>query len=213
MDLYEALGVARDATAAEIHKAYRRASKKAHPDMPGGSEEKFALVKLAVDVLTDDKRRAHYDRTGEAQATAPDNAEANAMNIAFGAVGAVCASIDARGADYDEFDVLGDAKKRLGQEIAQIENNKRQSLRNIERTERLAARIHPKKGKTDRLSPLIHASLVRMRSEVAGMDQKIADYKLAVEILNDLEFSSEKPPKVEQARLRDDFGVFTFTGL
>ena len=209
MDLYEVLGVSRDATPAEIHKAYRAASKKAHPDMPDGSEEKFNLVKLAKDVLTDEKRRAHYDRTGDAKQTEPDNAEATAMNIAFGALGAVCAVIDARGAQYDDFDVLGDAKRRLGQEIAQIERNKRQSLTNIARTERLAAKIHPKKGKKDRLSPLIAASLVRMRGDVAGLDQRIGEHKMAMEILNDLEFSGAELAQADKPLLG---GMFNYGG-
>src|SRR6202041_864612 len=55
-----------------IRKAYRNRSKKAHPD-GGGSPEQFALVKLAVDTLSDDARRANYDKTGEAAPPEPDN--------------------------------------------------------------------------------------------------------------------------------------------
>jgi hypothetical protein len=63
MDLYEVLGVARDATPDQIKRAYRRKSKAAHPDTGGNTEEFRALV-LARDVLTDEEKRRTYDETG-----------------------------------------------------------------------------------------------------------------------------------------------------
>ena len=56
MDLYETLGVAKDATKDTIKKAFRAKAKKAHPDA-GGEPEKFHAIELAHRVLTDDKRR------------------------------------------------------------------------------------------------------------------------------------------------------------
>lgn len=64
MNHYETLGVARDATPEQIKAAYRKASKKAHPDK-GGSDEAMAAVNQAHDVLSDPERRKHYDRTGQ----------------------------------------------------------------------------------------------------------------------------------------------------
>lgn len=65
-DLYFALGVARDATKAQIRAAYRKLAKTCHPDLgAAGDPEKFRIISLANEVLTDDERRAHYDATGE----------------------------------------------------------------------------------------------------------------------------------------------------
>lgn len=62
--LYEALGVASDATAQQIRTAYRQLALKHHPDHnPGdrGAAARFREVCAAYDVLSDPKKRAAYD--------------------------------------------------------------------------------------------------------------------------------------------------------
>ncbi|MBY5162196.1 molecular chaperone DnaJ [Salsipaludibacter albus] len=63
-DLYEKLGVSRDASEAEIKKAYRARARSAHPDA-GGDEEEFKQVQHAYQVLSDAQARARYDRFGD----------------------------------------------------------------------------------------------------------------------------------------------------
>jgi molecular chaperone DnaJ len=59
-DYYKTLGVSESATDKEIKAAYRRLSKKHHPDS-GGDEEKFKDVSAAWDVLGDAAKRKEYD--------------------------------------------------------------------------------------------------------------------------------------------------------
>ncbi|RZS59048.1 molecular chaperone DnaJ [Microcella putealis] len=65
-DHYETLGVARDASADEIKKAYRRLARELHPDVnpSGEAAERFKQVTHAYDVLSDPNQRQQYDLGG-----------------------------------------------------------------------------------------------------------------------------------------------------
>jgi DnaJ-class molecular chaperone len=65
MSLYDDLGVDKSADRDTIKRAYRKKAHRHHPDRQGGDAEKFHAVQKAYDVLYDDARRAHYDRTGQ----------------------------------------------------------------------------------------------------------------------------------------------------
>lgn len=63
-DLYDILGVDKSATQDDIKKAYRKLSKKYHPDKNQGdkaAEEKFKEINDAYNTLGDEKKRAEYD--------------------------------------------------------------------------------------------------------------------------------------------------------
>jgi molecular chaperone DnaJ len=66
-DLYDLLGVARDADADAIKKAYRRLARQLHPDVNPDPEtqDKFKEVSRAYEVLSDPQKRAAYDRGGD----------------------------------------------------------------------------------------------------------------------------------------------------
>ncbi len=67
-NLYETLGVPRDASADDIKKAFRRLAMQYHPDRnkAADAEAKFKEVNAAYEVLSDPDKRARYDRFGAA---------------------------------------------------------------------------------------------------------------------------------------------------
>lgn len=65
-DYYEVLGLKKTATEEDIKKAYRKLAKKYHPDVnkEAGAEEKFKEINEAYEILSDEQKRAAYDRYG-----------------------------------------------------------------------------------------------------------------------------------------------------
>src|SRR5665213_4464073 len=92
-DYYKVLDVPKNATEAEIKKAYRRLAMKFHPDRnphDGDAEEKFKEAKEASEVLSDAHKRAAYDQNGhagvEAHARGGGRSGADAFGDIFGDV-------------------------------------------------------------------------------------------------------------------------------
>ena len=68
-EYYQVLGVAEGVALADIKKAYRRLARKYHPDLNPGdknAEARFKEIQAAYAVLSDPKKRSHYDRFGDA---------------------------------------------------------------------------------------------------------------------------------------------------
>jgi molecular chaperone DnaJ len=85
-DFYEVLGVGRNATEAEIKKAYRQMALKYHPDKNPGNkeaEEKFKEAASAYEVLSDKDKRQRYDQFGHqgVGSSAAGNGNYGGMNM------------------------------------------------------------------------------------------------------------------------------------
>ncbi|MCK5867653.1 MAG: DnaJ domain-containing protein, partial [Mycoplasmataceae bacterium] len=63
-DYYEVLGISKDTSAGDIKKAFRKLAMKYHPDRnkEAGAQDKFKEINEAYEVLSDDNKRAQYDR-------------------------------------------------------------------------------------------------------------------------------------------------------
>ena len=71
-DLYEILGIARDATQEDIKKAYRKLARELHPDVNAEpqAEARFKQIAGAYEILSDPEKRQRYDTYGQASGTA-----------------------------------------------------------------------------------------------------------------------------------------------
>jgi len=114
-DPYQTLGVKKDASQADIQKAYRRLAKKLHPDLNPGNkqaEEQFKEVSQAYDLLGDADKRARFDR-GEIDASGAERPRQRYYRDF--ADGASSYSTDSGFADFGADDFLSEIFGRRGQ--------------------------------------------------------------------------------------------------
>jgi molecular chaperone DnaJ len=85
MDLYNVLGVDRNATQDELKKAYRKLSKEYHPDVnkDSNAEEKFKEISSAYDVLSDNDKKSNYDRFGSTDGKSSGNPFGGGQGFGF----------------------------------------------------------------------------------------------------------------------------------
>ncbi|MFA9432787.1 molecular chaperone DnaJ [Egicoccus sp. AB-alg2] len=93
-DLYELLGVPRDASAEDIKRAYRRQARQHHPDA-GGDEDTFKQITHAYQVLSDPQKRARYDRFGDDGTPQSRGAGQDPFGFGAGGFGGIGDVIDA----------------------------------------------------------------------------------------------------------------------
>lgn len=180
MDLYETLGVARDATKDAIKKAFRAKAKQAHPDA-GGEPEKFHAIEMAHRVLTDDARRAEYDRTGATEAE-PDNFDAAALSIIGTVVDRFLADEKAK-----HKDLIAEIRKTLTDEIRQARGSVKEGEKYKARTEDCRRRT-----KSPLLVKMMDAKLRDVAVSLDMLEKQIGVREHALDLLKDASFDFEK---------------------
>jgi hypothetical protein len=198
-NLYEILGVRRDATADQLRKAYYRVAKAAHPDT-GGSVEEFAIVKTAYDCLNDPDKRRRYDATGTIEGNEPDQTAARAMNIIVGVLGQVMAETESRGREIETVDVVQSVLIVLNRSKTQMQDQVKKLRKSAADLRKTAQRFHAKSpDKPNRITPMIEAQAAQQYETAVQNEREIEVFTHAIALMEDHEFDwvKDAPPETE----------------
>lgn len=167
--LYEVLGVKKNATPDDIKSAYRKMSKSCHPDVEGGSADKFRAVQEAFDVLSNDTRRQRYDKLGR---TDEDKVTEKAITDYLDAMMSAC--VDAEDANGNTDDPsYTDIRERLlitlQKQRVEIADKINKVTRKIRRAEAMIRRFKVKEG-LDLVGKALNKKLSLLKSEKYTLD-------------------------------------------
>lgn len=187
-DLYETLGVDKDADKAAIRKAYRRRARETHPDS-GGSAEAFHAIELAHRVLSDDERRKRYDRTGRADDSAVINGDAAPLSMLAAMIDSL---ISEPGAIHD--DIIGEMRKGLTAAGKDTDKQLAEARQAVARLLKLVGRLK----RTGKANGAVEAMFARnVENAQARVDAGIEHRRnidRAIELLEGYSFEPEERP-------------------
>ncbi len=198
-NLYDVLGVNKDATKEEIKKAHRNGVKKNHPDK-GGDPEMFQQVQLAYDVLSDSDRRNTYDTTG---ATDKPRDMFTEMFASF--IDSLISHLET--SNTDNIDLIDLGKTMLQQELLNLTDKQRMVNRSLALLEKALGRMDSKKGNT-LMKDVTQSKIKGYILQLTKLEEGITFYKRAMEELQEFIYTFEQ----EERPLTNSNGFWhTFT--
>lgn len=193
MDPYAELDVARDADATRIKRAYRDKAKRAHPDA-GGDADAFARLSTALAILSDPKRRARFDETGDAGPERMDSIDTDAIQC----IAEVVVSILHQSPDPSREDALNTVRNVLIINRQRQERAKADATKAAEKAEAFRDRWTRKDGKPDVIRATLDSVAADARRQVEAMDRMLQVLARATEIIDAYEFRRDVAPKTMQ---------------
>lgn len=177
MNLYQILGVSKDADQKAIKTAYRKLAMDNHPDR-GGDVELMQQIQNAYDVLSDPKRRERYDLTGD-EKPGPDY-----RMIAISMLAGVFSEIlsgDMR------FDIIEAARDVLAERKSQCTASLKQANNMIAKLEKSRARVVSKSGGECIFAMVVEQQIGQIRPQIAQLDESLIVLDEGVKLLDDHE--------------------------
>lgn len=205
-DLYEILGVNREADDKDIKKAYRKQAHKYHPDKNDGDKEaeaKFKQIKFAYEVLKDKDRRAEYDRTGNTGKNKQKSFEEMVVDVFLKTY--QIALENTLGKSNPK--LMCETTKVLETGMKQLNQLRKQTKRMIKRIERTVLRNRNKAGDAAMLaaSALQH-QLVNFNLKLERFDMEERVGQKAIKLCNKFEFlGDDLDAEDEEAELKAAF--------
>lgn len=186
LDPYAALDLPRDATPADVKRAFRRKAKKHHPDA-GGSAKDFDTVVRANLVLSNPARRARFDHDGVIDETSPNLdplREAKDLIVTF-----FLQAAEAPG-DIFQHDMVAAARKNFEHHIAELTNAKTQQQAKIRKRQKIVDRLKHKDA-NDFVRRAIRFETQNLERNLVEIDRQVQIRRDAILLLQDYRFEQE----------------------
>jgi DnaJ-class molecular chaperone len=193
INLYEILGVAKDATAQQIKKAYRKRAAMHHPDT-GGDPEKFKALVLAYNVLYDPAKRERYDKgeSAESIGQAAQSDDQRILGIIMTLFTQIVSSCDPNTTDIIKMikkNIIG-VKEGFVKQIKQHETV-------INKFDIAIKRMKIKNGE-NLFVQSANAQITQQQKEIAKLNEEIRIGEGAERFLSAYSYKADKGPKIER---------------
>lgn len=200
-DLYEVLGVRKTATAAEIRRAFRKASMKYHPDRNDGTEEskaKIQKINEAYAVLSDFSSREFYDNTGRAK---PSDSEIEAkardlLDDVFGQAFDLAAANDHPLFEIKYYDPVADVIDSINNSIKGLQGERTKMQRAISRHENLRKRFTKKNSDFTGTPPdrILEMKIKKTKQRYSLMEMDMKVQQAALRFAHEYQCKPEPKP-------------------
>ena len=196
--LYDDLGVAHDATADEIKKAYKGKAKESHPDV-GGDTESMALITRAYSILSNPDKRRRYDETGETAATQPFQARF----LSFCNQNWMKVVQNAQSVDHD--DLIEEFVDQCHAIIETIERNISQTEKQLKVLEKVNKRLKKKTGDDSTLIFIVNEQIQSHKASIKLMEEELVFMEQAIEVLETYGYDADPRPVATTAGIQITF--------
>lgn len=196
-NLYDTLGVDKNATDEEIKSAYYEKAKDNHPDLQDGDIEAMKAINAAYAILKCEKKRRKYDETGDSDSV--DNNQAKVTSIIIQIATTI---IDNNPPNIPMF-----IQKIKREWENNYRNGKRQKENELKKLEDFKARIL-ERPENDVFTAIINENIKTLKYMIADIDDDYAIRQQAFDLLQRYSFT-----EVMQAQFQTTMSVGTFTFL
>lgn len=193
MNLYEILGVKRDADNPAIRAAYVKMAKTIHPDR-GGNAADFKEVARAYGVLGRPDKRLAYDETGR------EEAGPSPLDAAIAILRNLTEMVIANNLDPARTDFLKEMQGQIAQALAHADQQTADIKRKVARCKSLAKRFKAK-ASDDLIGKILQGRIDEMQRQIAAIDGDRINLETAKVLLADYQYEVDPSP-TGQASMR-----------
>lgn len=194
-NLYEILGVDKNATEEEIKAAYRAKAKKNHTDV-GGDNDKMVAITKAYGVLKDPKKKEHYDNTGQEELDGFDKRFRAFIQEIFIKI------IETDNVDVNHMDLIDLFKQNLDGMLSNGQNLLNKTERNLKKMRSTLDRIVSEEDGA--IFEVVNGNIQRLEKEVNLIELDIEFVEDCLEVLNSYHY------KFDQRESPMSFGTVSF---